>query len=265
MRKNILNKFIFFLVLFLLISCKSLINRPKVYSDCSELEKNIKKQNIEILKLPLQQNFITESNINGKIYSLECRIQYFADTCILCNILSKSLGIEFLKIKITDDSVIFLNRIEKEYYKGLIKEFKKIDNTILNVKILKSIFLGRCYLIDTVSFCLEKNIEDLNNNQIIYNKTINVSLNTCFDFYYKINNKAELLNQKIVKRNNNFFYININYDEFKSIYSIPCNIMINLNCNNLKYKMSISSGRINKLKTNNSKVFIPKNYKSISL
>ena len=45
---------------------------------------------------------------------------FFKDECILMNIVSKNLGIEIIRIKITNDSIIYLNRINKEYYKWIL-------------------------------------------------------------------------------------------------------------------------------------------------
>jgi len=160
-------KFIIFFVVFALIylsSCKSrkiksIDPKPELSSvDSVFLKLNNNKVDFDYMKI----NFAAKSEIDDKTTNFRGQIRIKKDSMIWVTI-SPGLGIEIARLKITQDSVFFVNRFNKTYYKSDISEIVKILNVDVDFDMIQALILG---------------------NDIPYYETKNFNMNTDRDYYY---------------------------------------------------------------------------------
>jgi hypothetical protein len=263
--KNISNSLFILGIILLFNSCKSVINKPLIFSNCNELSEHLNKKKEKLSSLSLKQNFDALIINNGIETKVNCRLVYLGDSCLIINLLSKKIGIEVLRVKITKDSLIYLNRVKKEYYCGLLDKFLEFDNSIIKLDLLKSVMLGQCSLSNYDSICSKKNLISLHNNSILSASSIFTGSSNEFNLYYQLNNKAELESIKIFKSNDKYFYFSINYSQFTNLMDIPSSMKIDFRTANSSFVVTVLSSKISEVSNVNTIIDIPGNYKSISL
>ena len=136
--------FLWMVVILLLMSSSCRTRR-------SIIKEPIKEYGAEYLFVKLKENelkfdwfsakFNLDLVIDKKKTSLRGQIRMRKDSAIWVS-LSPALGIEMARLLITSDSVKFLNRINKSYFKGDYKVVNKFLGTNVDYDILQSILLG---------------------------------------------------------------------------------------------------------------------------
>ena len=137
------------LLLFLFCSCSKSVIVSRRVTDFSSLEAKVKKHHDFISSNNLKIKFKTFIEIDGKENKLSGRIFALSDTCIYLNIMSSTLGIEVAQMLMTRDSVIIINKVEKNYYSGNYTDLRKAYN--VNFRTLYSFFTSS-YLSDSICF-----------------------------------------------------------------------------------------------------------------
>lgn len=99
-------------------------------------------------------------------HSFKGQLRIVRDSVIWISI-SPGLGVELLRAVLRPDSVFFMNRIHKQYYKGSYSVVKKAVNVDFNFTALQSVLLNEFFLYpfniqDTVAFL---NNMDINRHQ----------------------------------------------------------------------------------------------------
>jgi hypothetical protein len=80
-----------------------------------------------------------KSNITS--HNFKGQIRIITDSLIWVSV-SPGLGVELLRLKVTADSVFFMNRVHNQYYTGPIAALKKISGIDFNYKALQALLLN---------------------------------------------------------------------------------------------------------------------------
>lgn len=172
---------------------------------------------------------------NTKINNLSGNINIFNDSNIVFNIVSRSLGIELLRVKCTPDSLFFIDKLNKKYYSGDYSYISKYLNFDVSFYLLKSFLIGKVYGFDKYNETNFNNFDTTINkeNQYLfnynYNKLNNAELKnkTIPNFKHSfILNKYGLLSNNCYELNKNNFSLNINYNYVNT--SFPDNYNIDI-------------------------------------
>lgn len=274
-RKNIISIFYIIIIssiIFTFQSCAFLSFKNR--KNFSEKEKN----NIEIKSIldSLEKNtlkfktfysgFSGNFEQNGKNTPLKGIIKIKKDTFIQISI-RPALGIELAKIELTKDSIKFIDRIKKEYFKGDYNFAKNKFGIDLDYRIIESIFINRYFVYPKNEKILDYTFARM---QFPKNAQIFLSLGKKIKYNGKIANHTLIFIQNEINLKSNNFRtfdlsstINISYSRFNKIDKIkfPKNIQIKLFENSMNYNISISYKNISINKRLNSNFVIPKNYK----
>lgn len=159
------------------------------------------------------------------------------------NAVVSNLGIEAFKFRIINDSIIYIDRINKQFYSGLISNFKMISNYNYLVSNMSNILLGRLFYSDSLDIVVDKDEDSFSFKQN-ENKNINIS-------YFQTG-----LIKKLIYCNASSCY-NVNYVSFnkKKLVANAINIELN-NKDNIELKYLT----IKKCRRFNSSFKIPKSY-----
>lgn len=237
-KKNLLSKFL--IVSFI------------VFSGCKSHKKlGLKTETINLntaLSVPVKHNIINyfEGTVeaNGKTYNIGGKVVYENETDCFIQIKSNDFGVEVLRLKTSNDSIVLINRLQKKYYKGKICDYLKINN-LTNNNLIRLI-QGKCFSLND-----EYQLKQINSS---YKFTYNIGLNTEI-----ILNNYNTLNQLIIESktaNITLEYLNFKKDK------IAENIIINGNLNNFMVKGNVKFYNQVKLKNKTYKINIPTSYTS---
>ncbi|PKP46985.1 MAG: hypothetical protein CVT94_12870 [Bacteroidetes bacterium HGW-Bacteroidetes-11] len=146
MSKPICSKYLNLLLLFLSIvivsSCstsKRTIRTPLKEQGADFLFENLKKNELryDYLSARFSATFIQDKN--RTTFSGQIRIQ--KDSLIWISI-SPALGIEMARVLISNDSILYMNRIENTYFAGNIDYINSLINSTLDFDMLQSFLTG---------------------------------------------------------------------------------------------------------------------------
>lgn len=126
-----------------------------VYSSCSPSKRairtRIKEEGSEYLISKMMENHnhfetfkgkaLASITSNGKTNDLRINIRIRKDSVIWVSI-SAGVGIEAARVKLTQDSVMFLNRIDKTFFAGNYKFISKMINAQVDFDIVQSLLTG---------------------------------------------------------------------------------------------------------------------------
>lgn len=134
MLKPILNKF-YFIILFVLASC---VGQKHTGDTDFSLFKGTSKVN-----KPLLLKYSTTLNFNSKSYDIKGLIKTNEQNDIFIQGFSTLLGIEVFRALLINDSLVFIDKVNKTYYKGYISDFTLLKNFPLNSCLLNDYLFGR--------------------------------------------------------------------------------------------------------------------------
>lgn len=223
---------IFFFLLFL--SCSKSIVSNRQVTDLSGLESKVIKRQQFISSNDLKIKFKSVVEIDGKENKVTGRIFVLSDTCIFLNIMSSALGIEVGQMLMTPDSVIVLNKIEKNYYSGKYSDFKNIF--VGDFNFFYSLFTSTYLGIDTIMLN-NSNVNYVSDMQrfIVSDMTIkndcNLYLTTIFDRY------GNVWRTDYKNCDGNFF--RVNYSNFALNYGFPVELNLTSTINGKKSELTI--------------------------
>ncbi len=126
-------------------SCKSrrkiVLNNGKCildFKNAKTLTNNLKLNEFKLDKL--NAKLTVEALIDSTSNSFSISLRMKKDSIIWMSI--SKLGIEGARVLITKDSVKFVNRLTKEYFKGNFAYLSKLLNTELDFEVLQSLLIG---------------------------------------------------------------------------------------------------------------------------
>jgi len=117
----------------------------------STLKKPLKEYGFEYLYNKMNENQVTFTSLTSKFTidyfenksktSLKGQLRIKSDSVMWLSF-SPALGIEAARVMLTNDSVKFINRLNKTYFTGKYKLLDSLLNTTVEYSILQSMFLG---------------------------------------------------------------------------------------------------------------------------
>jgi len=136
--------YIFLLVLISLFACKS--RQKTVTTDFGRIKHISDKNLIDSLeKNEFQFNVLSAKAsikvVDDKETSFKAHIRVKKDSAIWVSI-TPLLGIEMARVLITKDSVMFLNRIDKQYFVGTFDYINNKFGTDLDYQMLEAVIVG---------------------------------------------------------------------------------------------------------------------------
>ncbi|MDY0103368.1 MAG: DUF4292 domain-containing protein [Lentimicrobium sp.] len=144
-RKNSLNYYFFILLLlsvFVSTACstsKRTIKAPLKEQGAEYLFENLKKNELKYDYLTAKFSAVFSQNKKNTSFSGQIRIQ--KDSLIWISI-SPALGIEMVRVLITNDSVKYMNRIDKSFFCSNFDYINTLVNSTLDYDMLQSFLTG---------------------------------------------------------------------------------------------------------------------------
>lgn len=141
MNSSYLVKYFIFFFIITLFACKTTeeLIKPKIeHRSTKELIDLLDSNefNFTTLSAKAQIEYIDEKSTSFKVH---LRIQ--KDSAIWVSI-TPLLGIEMARVLITQDSVVFMNRVKSEYFKGDFEYINKMFNVDLDYETLQTLLIG---------------------------------------------------------------------------------------------------------------------------
>jgi len=136
---------------FLCLTCLFLISIGCKTQEKAEKKHPLRKKNSTYLLGKLKENELqyewlsvraaTNAEIGDKKMDITMKFRIRRDSAIWISI-SPALGIEIARIIITEDSLKFLNRLEKTYFKGSINYLDRLSPVSINYQMLQALITG---------------------------------------------------------------------------------------------------------------------------
>jgi len=233
-----MNKLFFGLIIISFFGCKTYyVTGTKHFKSTNELIDYSTKLNIN---LPVNIKLNGVIKFHNKTYNIGGSIKIESDDRYQIFVNSTALGIEIIRIDFNGDSVTFIDRINKKYFRGNTANLLKIDT---NINLL-NIISGRCF----DGFVYNK----IDTNNYKYANS-NISGNIFFNNFGYVQSNIISINKKNK--------ISVNYNNFSKKYSLPNNIMGFFLLNGNMYDFDINYQSISKLKAPLKNFRKPKSYK----
>jgi hypothetical protein len=231
MLRPILNKY-YFIILFVLASCVGQRHSGKTeFSLFNGASKAIK---------PLQIKYNTRLDFNSKSYDIKGIIKTNEQNDIFIQAFSTLYGIEVFRALLSNDSLIFIDKVNKKYFNGTISAFGLLKNLPIDACLLSDYIFGRSncqslyssneWLIDTTTTNnLNQSVKALNMHtnsfvtRISYNTGIIKSYNVGNDrikigFEYNLFvPRGNLFKEVLITYNKDSKPINLYFSEIKKI------------------------------------------------
>lgn len=109
------------------------------YKSARSLARYMKSQEFSYTWLSAKAN--VETNIDGKEESFDIRVSARKDSAILVSI-QYLLGLQVAKVLISKDSVLFVNYIDKSYFRGDFRYINELLNADLDLDVIQAVLFG---------------------------------------------------------------------------------------------------------------------------
>ena len=259
----------------------TLVCSAGIISSCSSSKKitgsKIKEMSANRLMREINANSFDFESLQAKVgikvetednaLNLKGQLKMKKDSILWASI-TLPLGLEVARIKVTADSIFFINKSNKSYLAEQTKSFNYLQNINADINTIQSVFTGNIFLINKKSdnnvfikdnkynLLSEENITFINNK---YKKNFTINKNIIIDPTLFRITKYEIIN------NEDYNYgLTIDYSDFINIGGkyLPSIIKINISTEEKMY-ITITYSNIS---TNNSTQYnfsIPKKYERI--
>lgn len=259
----------------------TLVCSPGIISSCSSSKKitgsKIKEMSANRLMREINANSFDFESLQAKVgikvetednaFNLKGQLKMKKDSILWASI-TLPLGLEVARIKVTTDSIFFINKSNKSYLAEQTKSFNYLQNINADINTIQSIFTGNIFLINKKSdnnvfikdnkynLLSEENITFINNK---YKKNFTINKNIIIDPTLFRITKYEIINNE-----DSDYGLTINYSDFINIGGkyLPSIIKINISTEEKMY-ITITYSNIS---TNNNTQYnfsIPKKYERI--
>ena len=259
----------------------TLVCSAGIISSCSSSKKitgsKIKEMSANRLMREINANSFDFESLQAKVgikvetednaFNLKGQLKMKKDSILWASI-TLPLGIEVARIKVTADSIFFINKSNKSYLAEQTESFNYLQNINADINTIQSVFTGNIFLINKKSdnnvfikdnkynLLSEENITFINNR---YKKNFTINKNIIIDPTLFRITKYEIIN------NEDYNYgLTIDYSDFINIGGkyLPSIIKINISTEEKMY-ITITYSNIS---TNNNTQYnfsIPKKYERI--
>ena len=259
----------------------TLVCSAGIISSCSSSKKitgsKIKEMSANRLMREINANSFDFESLQAKVgikvetednaFNLKGQLKMKKDSILWASI-TLPLGLEVARIKVTADSIFFINKSNKSYLAEQTESFNYLQNINADINTIQSVFTGNIFLINKKSdnnvfikdnkynLLSEENITFINNR---YKKNFTINKNIIIDPTLFRITKYEIIN------NEDYNYgLTIDYSNFIEIKGkyLPSIIKINISTEEKMY-ITITYSNIS---TNNNTQYnfsIPKKYERI--
>lgn len=259
----------------------TLVCSAGIISSCSSSKKitgsKIKEMSANRLMREINANSFDFESLQAKVgikvetednaFNLKGQLKMKKDSILWASI-TLPLGLEVARIKVTTDSIFFINKSNKSYLAEQTESFNYLQNINADINTIQSVFTGNIFLINKKSdnnvfikdnkynLLSEENITFINNK---YKKNFTINKNIIIDPTLFRITKYEIIN------NEDYNYgLTIDYSNFIEIKGkyLPSIIKINISTEEKMY-ITITYSNIS---TNNNTQYnfsIPKKYERI--
>ena len=252
-----------------------------IISSCSSSKKitgsKIKEMSANRLMREINANSFDFESLQAKVgikvetednaFNLKGQLKMKKDSILWASI-TLPLGLEVARIKVTTDSIFFINKSNKSYLAEQTKSFNYLQNINADINTIQSVFTGNIFLINKKSdnnvfikdnkynLLSKENITFINNK---YKKNFTINKNIIIDPTLFRITKYEIINNE-----DSDYGLTIDYSNFIEIKGkyLPSIIKINISTEEKMY-ITITYSNIS---TNNNTQYnfsIPKKYERI--
>ncbi len=259
----------------------TLVCSAGIISSCSSSKKitgsKIKEMSANRLMREINANSFDFESLQAKVgikvetednaLNLKGQLKMKKDSILWASI-TLPLGLEVARIKVTADSIFFINKSNKSYLAEQTKSFNYLQNINADINTIQSVFTGNIFLINKKSdnkvfikdnkytLLSEENITFINNK---YKKNFTINKNIIIDpILFRIT-KYEIINNE-----DSDYRLTIDYSNFIEIKGkyLPSIIKINISTEEKMY-ITITYSNINTNDKNQYNFSIPKKYERI--
>ncbi len=259
----------------------TLVCSTGIISSCSSSKKitggKIKEMSANRLMREINANSFDFESLQAKVgikvetednaFNLKGQLKMKKDSILWASI-TLPLGLEVARIKVTADSIFFINKSNKSYLAEKTESFNYLQNINADINTIQSVFTGNIFLINKKSdnnvfikdnkynLLSEENITFINNR---YKKNFTINKNIIIDPTLFRITKYEIINNE-----DSNYGLTIDYSNFIEIKGkyLPSIIKINISTEEKMY-ITITYSNIS---TNNNTQYnfsIPKKYERI--
>ena len=274
--RNSMNRIIRIILIIVTLVCSA-----GIISSCSSSKKitgsKIKEMSANRLMREINANSFDFESLQAKVgikvetednaFNLKGQLKMKKDSILWASI-TLPLGLEVARIKVTTDSIFFINKSNKSYLAEQTKSFNYLQNINADINTIQSVFTGNIFLINKKSdnnvfikdnkynLLSEENITFINNK---YKKNFTINKNIIIDPTLFRITKYEIINNE-----DSNYGLTIDYSNFIEIKGkyLPSIIKINISTEEKMY-ITITYSNIS---TNNNTQYnfsIPKKYERI--
>ena len=243
--EGILNKIYIIILLFFIDGCTPYYNSSEInYFNSKILNENTG----ELFSLNNKNvSFTGTINSNNKTYRIKGNIKIRDKNSYQIQVISKTLGIEIIKINFNKDSVFYIDKVNKKYFHGKINEFNSIGGASFSSEQILKILFGRIpYSLDKYKCNNINNLCEFKEDQV-YGEII-------------FNSSGFLFSQNI---NTNNGYLNFKYDKYLKKGNIPEFIDCKINSASQVYKLNIKIINYNTLHADLKRFSVSNSYQNI--
>lgn len=259
----------------------TLVCSAGIISSCSSSKKitggKIKEMSANRLMREINANSFDFESLQAKVgikvetednaFNLKGQLKMKKDSILWASI-TLPLGLEVARIKVTADSIFFINKSNKSYLAEQTKSFNYLQNINADINTIQSVFTGNIFLINKKSdnnvfikdnkynLLSEENITFINNK---YKKNFTINKNIIIDPTLFRITKYEIINNE-----DSDYGLTIDYSNFIEIKGkyLPSIIKINISTEEKMY-ITITYSNINTNDKNQYNFSIPKKYERI--
>jgi hypothetical protein len=205
---------------------------------------------------PIKVNYKATISGIGKSFTINGVIKTNSENDLFISGYSFVYGVEFFKLVLSEDSIVFVDKIKKEYFNGSLENFDRINHLPVNGDILLNLLFGKnCftdenYFLDSIS----SNIEHL----IMYYKLLNTLSEIKGEVAF--NKKKSILYQSISKSN---IVITVNYNKFYKKSLLPKDLKISFSFQDVFFDIDLKYLEFDTLKNESFYIKIPESYSVI--
>jgi hypothetical protein len=259
---HLVNKFAFTILVLLLVACTSA--RRTQSSVVKPVDANLKFKtafsNRITYKSLIINNIEGEVKINGNQNSFSCTVKSVNDSLLVISV-NSLLGIEVVRVFITNDSVLILDRTKREYaavdFKNMIKKY----SDFLSVSAIKDILIGNIVNeFSVLNFSPLQLGPEYCKFGSVSNATINGEKNELIVNY--VLNTASMKPVEFTWKSGKLSF-HVIYSDYKVSHEIlfPGKISLEAGNKEMEIILEIAIGNIKEIENPNSNIFIPDGYK----
>ena len=262
MRIRYVNTFTLFFLSVLIGSCshtKHLQTSAQPVNDSILKFEEAKLRGIPIKSL-IFNNIEGDIDINGKHNSFSCSIKSINDSLLVVSVISV-LGVEVVRVFLTDDSVVILDRTKREYeiegFRNLVKKYSEF----LSVKSIKDILIGKIVIdFSALNFVQLQKGNDYYKFGVVYSTYVNGEKKEAVVNY--ILNSFGLKPAEFSWKSGSINF-DVVYDEYRfwKQFLFPAKLSLKAGNKEMEIVLNLSIGNLKEIENPNTHIIIPDGYK----